>query len=145
MPTKLPVDPGTISATCLCLGLRRAARTVSRRLDEALAPLELNNGQFSMLAAVAGLQPVGIQALAEHLAMDRTTVTASLKPLQRRGLVAVEVCKSDSRVREAELTSRGNALLAKAIPVWQVFQQALAGAVSPRDAVRLRGYLAALG
>ena len=84
-------SPAAIGAACNCLALRRAARGIARRYDEAFRPLDLNNGQFSMLTAIAGLQPAGIQRIGEVLGMDRTTVTAALKPLQRRGLVEVEV------------------------------------------------------
>jgi DNA-binding MarR family transcriptional regulator len=144
MRTVLPLKPSVIAATCLCLGLRRAARAVSRRFDEGLRPLNLNNGQFSMLTVIAGLQPVGMQALAEHLAMDRTTVTAGLKPLQRRGLIEVEVSESDSRSREARLTTIGKALLAKAMPLWQGVQEEVGAALPASDATRLHRHLVAL-
>lgn len=145
MRKAFPIEPSVISATCFCLGLRRAARAVSRRFDEELRPLNLNNGQFSMLTVVAGLQPVVMQTLAEHLAMDRTTVTAGLKPLQRRGLIKVDVCESDSRGREARLTATGKALLAKAMPLWDGLQEEVGAALPASDARRLREQLAALG
>ena len=144
MQAKIPFDPRAISEACLCLGLRRAARAVSRRYDSSLRPLDLNSGQFSMLAAVAGMQPVGMQALADELAMDRTTVTAGLKPLQRRGLVAIDVSATDLRGREARLTARGAALLAKAVPLWREVQAEVASAVSTSESKGLRRSLAAL-
>jgi DNA-binding MarR family transcriptional regulator len=141
MSTRLPVRPHQISKACFCLGLRRAARTLSRRYDEALHPLDLNNGQFSMLAAIAGLAPVSVHVLADTLAMDRTTVTAALKPLQRRGLVVVEVSPSDQRAREADLTADGRALLARAIKRWQAVQQAIESELTPAGADRLHEQL----
>ena len=144
MNTKLPVQPGAISSTCFCLGLRRATRSLSRRFDEGLQPLGLNNGQFSMLTVIAGLEPVGMQQLAEHLAMDRTTVTAALKPLLRCGLIQVRVCQSDSRGREARLTADGSALLAEAIPIWQSIQNEVGSLLPGSKAGRLLQYLAAL-
>jgi DNA-binding MarR family transcriptional regulator len=129
---------------CVCLGLRRAARSVSRRYDEALRPLDLNNGQFSMLNVVAGLQPASMQALADHLAMDRTTVTAALKPLQRRGLVDVSVAVSDLRGREVVLTRQGSALLGKAVPLWQRAQAQLASDLGDADLGVLRQQLSVI-
>ncbi len=140
----LPIDPRTISSTCLCLGLRRAARAVSRRFDARLGAIGLNSGQFSMLTAVAGMQPVGMQPLAEHLAMDRTTVTAGLKPLQRRGLVAIDVSAEDLRGRDARLTAAGKALLAKAIPLWQEVQAEVGAELPDVESKRLRRQLTAL-
>ncbi len=136
--------PARVAMECVCLGLRRAARSVSRRYDEALRPLDLNNGQFSMLNVVAGLQPASVQAVADHLAMDRTTVTAGLKPLQRRGLVDVAVAASDLRARQVALTRQGTALLAKALPLWQQAQARLASDLGDADLGALRRQLAAL-
>lgn len=129
---------------CVCLSLRRAARSVARRYDEALRPLDLNNGQFSMLNVVAGLQPASVQAVADHLAMDRTTVTAALKPLARRGLVEMAVSASDLRSREVALTRQGSTLLAKAVPIWQQAQAQLASDLGDADFGGLRRQLSAL-
>lgn len=137
----LPVSPRTVSSECLCLGLKRAARVVARRYDEALRPLDLNNGQFSILTTVAGMEGAGIQALAEHLAMDRTTLTAALKPLERRGLIDVLVSDSDARGRIAQITPAGRALLSQAMPVWQSMQKQLTADVGRSLAAELRGHL----
>ena len=51
--------------------------------------------------------------------MDRTTLTAALKPLQRRGLVKVAVDPSDRRGRLLTLTPAGRKLLAAALPIWK--------------------------
>jgi len=133
-----------IERECFCLGLKRAARSVARRYDEAFSRLDLSNGQFSMLATIAGLQPVGMVALGERLGMDRTTVTAALKPLLRRGLVDVGVSKSDPRGRDASLTRSGSTLLEKAIPIWETLQGEIASAVELSDVDRLREDLIAL-
>jgi DNA-binding MarR family transcriptional regulator len=58
-------------------------------------------------------------SVATLLAMDRTTLTAALKPLERRGLVAVSVDPEDQRSRLLTLTRAGRALLAKAVPIWK--------------------------
>jgi len=123
MSSKLPVAPEVIASQCICLGLQRAARAVARRYDEALRPVDLSSGQFALLTSIAGLQPTGIQALADHLAMDRTTVTAALKPLVRRGLATVEVASQDLRAREVSLSADGFDLLKRATALWTRAQQ----------------------
>src|SRR5216110_2144817 len=90
--------------TCLCLHLQRAARAVARRFDEALRPLGLTNGQFSLLMSLNRPEAPIIGSIAALLAMDRTTLTASLKPLERRGLVRVAVDPTDRRSRRLILT-----------------------------------------
>src|SRR5579885_3872887 len=83
--------------TCLCLHLQRAARAVARRFDAALRPFGLTNGQFSLLMSLNRPEPPGIGSVAALLAMDRTTLTANLKPLVRRGLVAMAADPADRR------------------------------------------------
>jgi DNA-binding MarR family transcriptional regulator len=105
--------------TCLCLHVQRAARALARRFDEALRPLDLTNGQFSLLMSLNGLELRSISSAATLLAMDRTTLTAALKPLERRGLLKVTVDKDDRRSRLLTLTPAGRAVLRRAYPVWQ--------------------------
>jgi DNA-binding MarR family transcriptional regulator len=120
------LTPNIIGAACNCLAIRRAARGIARRYDEAFRPLDLNNGQFSMLVVIAGLKAGGIQGIGERLGMDRTTVTAALKPLQRRGLLEVEVAEDDQRGRAVRLTKAGSDLLEQAIPLWAAMQEEVA-------------------
>lgn len=129
---------------CLCLHVRRAARTVARRFDVALRPLDLTNGQFSLMMSLNRPHPPRIGEVSELLAMDRTTLTASLKPLARRGLIEVFADENDKRSRRMKLTPAGSALLAKAVPVWAKTEaeiEALLGRSSPD---RLRSDLQAL-
>src|SRR3546814_5126925 len=72
---------------CLCLAAQRAARALARRFDQALRPAGLTSGQFSLLMSLNRPKPPSIGSVAALLAMDRTTLTANLKPLERRGLV----------------------------------------------------------
>src|SRR5512135_3501692 len=109
----------TVRDTCLCLHLQRAARAVARRFDAAFRPLDLTNGQFSLLMALNRPAPAGVRGVANLLAMDRTTLTAALKPLERRGLVEIAVDPGDRRGRLLMLTPAGRELLGRAVPIWQ--------------------------
>jgi DNA-binding MarR family transcriptional regulator len=104
--------------TCLCLHVQRAARALARHFDEVFRPLDLTHGQFSLLMSLNRPEPPNIGNVAALLAMDRTTLTAALKPLERRGLVKVSVDKEDKRGRRLTITATGRALLAKAFPLW---------------------------
>jgi DNA-binding MarR family transcriptional regulator len=129
--------------TCLCLHVQRAARALARRFDEALRPFGLTNGQFSLLMALNRPQPVPMRPVAQLLAMDRTTLTAALKPLQRDGLVAVTTDPADRRGRLLALTQEGEALLARAVPVWRAVHGAVEAGL-PGSAEDLRAGLRAL-
>ena len=130
--------------TCLCLHVQRAARALARRFDGALQPLGLTNGQFSLMMSLNRPQPPSIGAVASLLAMDRTTLTAALKPLQRRGLVEVLVGSRDKRSRLLKLTPAGRALLATAVPIWQQTHAQLERRLSEKDLRRLRESLSGL-
>src|SRR5580700_4648284 len=92
---------------CLCLHVQRAARALARRFDEALRPVGLTNGQFSLMMSLNRPEPPGMASVASLLAMDRTTLTAALKPLERRGLVKVAADPLDRRSRRLTLTAKG--------------------------------------
>ena len=112
-------DKLNVRDTCLCLYLQRAARVVARHFDEALRPFDLTNGQFSLLMSLNRPDPPTIGMISVTLGVDRTTLTASLKPLERRGLLTVAIDETDKRGRRIALTPDGHALLMRALPVWK--------------------------
>lgn len=129
---------------CLCLHVQRAARALARRFDEALRPVGLTNGQFSLLMSLNRPQPAGMASVASLLAMDRTTLTAALKPLERRGLVTVSKDPSDRRSRLLTLTPEGQSLLASATPIWEQTHREIEAQLKDLDPDRLRNSLRAL-
>ena len=104
---------------CLCLHVQRAARMLARRFDSALQPYDLTSGQFSLLVSLNRPEPPTIGSVATLLAMDRTTLTANLKPLERRGLLKIAVDTEDKRSRRLIITEAGRKLLQKAYPTWK--------------------------
>jgi DNA-binding MarR family transcriptional regulator len=129
---------------CVCLHLQRAARAVARRFDEVLRPFGLTNGQFSLLMSLNRPHPPRIGDLVPLLAMDRTTLTAAFKPLERRGLVRVLVDPEDRRGRRIEITNAGRDALAAALPVWRRAHDEVDALVASRDLDGLRADLLAL-
>jgi DNA-binding MarR family transcriptional regulator len=105
--------------TCLCLHAQRAARALARHFDEVLRPVGVTNQQFSLLMALNRPQPPPMGPVAKLLAMDRTTLTAALKTLERRGLVRTESSPDDRRARLLRLTKAGEEALAAAVPIWR--------------------------
>ncbi len=130
--------------SCLCLHVQRAARALARRFDDAFRPLGLTNGQFSLMMSLNRPQPPGMAAVASLLAMDRTTLTAALKPLQRRGLLRIKAGPVDRRARLMMLTPKGRRLLARAVPVWKSTHLGIEGLLCDREPDRLRNNLRAL-
>jgi DNA-binding MarR family transcriptional regulator len=137
-PQRLAVSAATIHRECFCLQAQRAARRLARLYDEGLRPFDLSHGQFSLLMLVAGHQPVSLGRLAIDLVMDRTTVTAAIKPLERRGLIVSTVPPADRRQRLLQVTDTGLALLNQASAAWLELQQRVA---AHRPAANLRADL----
>jgi DNA-binding MarR family transcriptional regulator len=143
--SKLPVIPfettGFVKDTCLCLHVQRAARALARQFDEALRPLDITNGQFSLLMSLNRPVPPNMRAVAALLAMDRTTLTAALKPLERRGLVEIFADEDDRRSRRLRLTPEGEQLLARAVPIWKATHSVVDEKLGEGGPARLRADL----
>jgi DNA-binding MarR family transcriptional regulator len=130
--------------SCLCLHVQRAARALARRFDDAFRPLGLTSGQFSLMMSLNRPEPPAMAAVAALLAMDRTTLTAALKPLQRRGLLRTTADPEDRRIRLMMLTPKGRNLLARAVPIWKSTHLEVEELLEERDPDHFRRNLCAL-
>jgi DNA-binding MarR family transcriptional regulator len=129
---------------CLCLHTQRAARALARRFDEAFRPVGLTSGQFSLLMSLNRSDAPRVGDVAALLAMDRTTLTANLKPLARRRLLKLVVDRDDRRSRRLHLTDAGRALLITAVAIWRRENRSLERALTADGATRLRAELSGL-
>jgi DNA-binding MarR family transcriptional regulator len=130
-----------IRDSCLCLRAHRAARTLARRFDRAFRALGLTNGQFSLMMSLNRPAPPNMRSVAALLAMDRTTLTAALKPLERRRLIASSPDPDDMRSRLIALTPAGRSLLTRAVPIWRATHALVARSLPVSDRSRLRQFL----
>jgi len=126
---------------CNCAALRQAARRLTKFYDDALAPTGLGANQFSILARLDLDGPNTIQHLARLLIMDRSTLGHLLRPLEKRGLVKLEVSERDRRSRIIALTQAGRAAAAKARPRWAAAQRQFENTFGKEDAIELRAVL----
>jgi DNA-binding MarR family transcriptional regulator len=104
----------------------------------------LTNQQFSLLMALNQPEPPSMAPVARLLAMDRTTLTAALKPLEKRGLVDLDPDPKDRRSRRLQLTQAGHAALLSALPVWRQAHADVEAAMPKFDMEELRAALLAL-
>ena len=111
-----------LGRSCPLGHLRRATRVMEHIFDEILRPSGLKGSQLSVLAVTALFGPTNISNLAEQLTMDRTTLTRSLKPLERQGLIKVAT-GGDRRTKEVSLTPVGEQLMAQVMPLWEASQK----------------------
>lgn len=151
MTFSMPIDVNPTFETsravrdaCLCLHVQRAARALARRFDEGLRPVGLTNGQFSLMMSLNRAEPPGMASVAAVLGMDRTTLTAALKPLRRRGLLRIAADRLDRRSRILLLTPKGRRLLVRAVPVWKRIHLELEALLPQGEPDRLRNNLRAI-
>ncbi len=118
MSHRLPSPIWCVTLACACTSSAPRARWRGA-LMRYFARSDLTHGQFSLLMSLNRPEPPSIGSVAALLAMDRTTLTAALKPLERRELVKVSVDKDDRRSRRLAITAAGRTLLGKAVPLWK--------------------------
>jgi len=94
--------------------------------------------------AIARPEPPDMGAVATLLGVDRTTLTAALKPLERRGLLKIKVDSADRRSRIMTLTPKGRRLLVRAVPVWRKTHVAVEALLPDGDPDRFRKSLRAV-
>ncbi|NVP55871.1 MarR family winged helix-turn-helix transcriptional regulator [Mycoplana rhizolycopersici] len=131
------------SDTCHCILLRKASRKVSSYYDEALAPLGVNIGQFSLLRNINRMAPVSLTELGARVELDRSTVGRNAKVLERMGLVAIATGE-DHREAMLTITEAGHAVLKAGAPLWDGAQETIEARLGPDKTEQLRELLKAL-
>jgi len=124
--------------------LRRAARSLGRFYDDALAPSGLKGTQFGLLFQIQISSEPAMGTIAEALIMDLSALGHTLKPLIRDGYVETFADKDDRRVKRVRLTPQGNVKLDEAIRLWSAAQQQFEDKVGAEQAAKLRAALDAV-
>src|SRR5208337_2926851 len=125
---EMPTDTLPGLEECTCLAVRQAARHITQFYDQYLAPVGLRTTQFSILARLKRLGPMTINALADELVMDRTTLGRNVLPLEREGLISIAPGRTDRRSKELRLTDAGVERLLAARDGWKEAQTRFAAA-----------------
>jgi DNA-binding MarR family transcriptional regulator len=144
MARQLDAAVAEMAENCICAHLRRATRAVTSAYDDALRPLGLRSTQMTLLVALAHFDRVPLNRLGSVLAMDRTTLTRNLGPLERDGLVEVGGDQKDARRKLLRLTPRGRKTLTEATPIWRKAQRKALSKLGESQWQTIRRQLAAL-
>lgn len=106
---------------CLCASLRRASRSLTQLYDDALRPVGLRANQFTILQVLSRTGEVSQGELGRILAMDSTTLTRTLRIMDREGWIA-ERRGEDRRERLLRLAQGGRSQFNRALPAWKKAQ-----------------------
>lgn len=129
---------------CNCFAVRSAARHVTQLYDQLLAPVGLRATQFSILAKLRRIGSMTINALAEEMVSDRTTLGRNIQPLQRDGLIRIQASPADRRAKEVQLTKTGEKRLQEALKAWSKAQARFEQTFGVKRATELRAILRAV-
>jgi DNA-binding MarR family transcriptional regulator len=116
-------DLNSQASRCSCTALRKASRRISQLYDAALAPSGLKTTQRAILAQISRCESTTVGGLAEALVMDAGALAHTLKPLERDGLVSIDVDREDRRNRVVRLTPAGRTRLAESAMLWENAQR----------------------
>ena len=135
------------SRECHATALRKASRRVTALYDVTLAPSGLRSTQFAILSELVdrGQGPPTLNQLADLLVLDRSGLGHSLRPLEREGLIRLEISSRDRRSTLVVLTDQGRERYAYAHTLWQKAQDRYASVVGEAQANRLRQHLLEIG
>jgi len=132
---------GITPLPCACANLRRATRAVTQLYDTALRPMRIRITQFTLLQVLDRTgEPMTQGALGELLAVDSTTLSRTLTPLERAKWIR-RVEGGDGRERRVELAPQGRRMLARATPAWERVQRRLKTKLGARYWAGLQGLL----
>ena len=104
---------------CLCATVRRTARLLTRRYEEALRPAGMTVSQFELMNVVQAMQPVEQTRLAKVLETDQTTLSRNMRLLVELGWLETVADVSDRRRRRYRLGAIGTEVLREARRCWQ--------------------------
>jgi len=109
---------------CYCASLRQAARAISQKYDAALRGTDLTITQFTLLNMIAEMHRPRVNDMAEMLAMDQTSLSRTLRVMERDGLITA-VAGDDKRESRWILGARGQQRMKRAMPAWRAAQKSV--------------------
>ncbi len=125
---------------CYGANLRKVTRMLSQVYDDALRPVDLRLTQFTLLAHLRVRGEMTVTRFADLMAMERSALARTLKPLERRGLVRLDHGR-DRRTRVAALTASGEETVETALPRWEAAQLQIVNELNVREQKQLAASL----
>jgi DNA-binding MarR family transcriptional regulator len=108
--------------------------------DLAMQESGIRSTQFALLVGIAKLQPVTMSALAKVLMLDRSTLTRSLRLLEKERMIKISK-RAAMRQRFLKLTHSGEKALYRSLPLWRAAHARFVEAVGGDYWLKLRNEL----
>lgn len=117
---------------CVLRNTRAASRMMTRNFSKRLGRFEITTEQFSLIASLAGAKHDSVSALADYLAIERSTLSRNLSLLEKKGVVQKRRADKGNGV-VYQLTPKGQALFDEMVPHWQAAQDGILKVVSREE------------
>lgn len=118
--------------SCYCINLRRISNSITKYYDSLMEPMGISITQYSILSNINKYENSTTTSLANHMALDRTTLVRTLKPLFAKNLIQ-DVSKENERNRKLKLTTEGKELYKKARIMWNKAQKTIENRLSEEE------------
>jgi DNA-binding MarR family transcriptional regulator len=108
--------------------------------DTAMQESGVRSTQFAILVGIAKLQPVAMGTLGKVLMLDSSTLTRSLRLLQKERMIEISK-RAAMRQRFLKLTLSGQKALQRSLPMWRAAHARFVAAVGADYWFELRNEL----
>lgn len=126
-----------VETECPAFQARVTARALTRYYNACFRPLGITAEQFSLLVGIGGSHEPTLVELAARAGVDATTLSRSVKSLERRDLVRNHGGRGRAGKRLV-LTDEGRELMDESMAVWERARARLAEALG-EEASRVAG------
>lgn len=119
-----PVDPSVLAGHVIAdisTQVRQLSRLVTKIYDDALRPLKITSGQFTLLAHIVQNDGTMAVLIGDVLDLEKSTLSRNLKRMQKIGLITIGP-RTGRNGRKHHVTAHGKAVLQQAFPLWQTAQ-----------------------
>ena len=116
------------SNPCFCVSVRGLANRLTQLYDDRMAPFDLKVTQYSVMKKIVDKPNSTISEIAQMSDLDRTTLTRSLRILERDGWLEFVKAK-DQREKRLQIKATKTSDFDRAQRAWQQVQKELSALI----------------
>jgi MarR family 2-MHQ and catechol resistance regulon transcriptional repressor len=111
-----PGDKSDTTSAALWVVLARAYRSMQTFVEHSIAALGIGLSDFMILEALLHKGPMTMSALCDAVLITNASMTSAIDRLEEKHYVERTSSKEDRRIRRAQLTPEGTALIKRLFP-----------------------------
>lgn len=144
-PLEERMERESISGVKLWLVLMKAHEAMARFASKSIGKAGLGESDFRVLEVLLHKGGMAVNEIGPKVFLTPGSISVAVDRLHKQGLVSREESKTDRRVKQVELTTKGRTLIVKVFAEHAAEMNELASDLSQKDRRRLSQALKALG